>query len=61
MVQLRMCVSELCAEKIARAVNSPPEAYHKRSCVYDTTFLAIYHHIFEFYTISNFIITDNFG
>ena len=33
-----MCVSELCEEKFARAINSPPEAYNKRSCVYYTTF-----------------------
>ena len=32
-----MCVSELCEEKFARAINSPPEAYNKRFCVYYTT------------------------
>ena len=35
---MRMCVSELCEENFARAINSPPERYHKRPCVYDTTF-----------------------
>ena len=35
---MRMCVSELCEKNFARAINSTPEAHHKRPCVHDTTF-----------------------